>query len=108
MSRSTCWFRDGEVAAVKQTVRFFVLSCGVDRDLHILLPFAPFASGLSSALNNVGALGLMLFANSMSPCVYISAAKRSTVCPSTPLCSKLMPAEPLPVTMIWSWRGDQP
>ena len=37
--------------------------------------------------------------------VYTSAAYRKTVWPSTPVCSKLMPASPLSQTMIWSCRS---
>ncbi len=35
--------------------------------------------------------------------VEVPAANRRTVWPSTPVCSKLIPAAPLSHTMIWSW-----
>jgi hypothetical protein len=61
-----------------------------------------FACGESLALKSAGAAGLIERAISMSPSVKTSAAKRRTVCPSTPVCSKLIPAMPLPQTMICS------
>lgn len=61
------------------------------------------AYGESGTLNSVGADGLIDLARSMRPCVKMSAANRRTVMPSTPVCSKLMPAAPSAQTIIWSY-----
>ena len=45
-------------------------------------------------MNIVGAVGFIERARSMRPSVNISAANLSTVWPSTPVCSKFIPADP--------------
>ena len=45
-------------------------------------------------------------ARSIRPSVKMSAANRRTVCPSTPVCSKLMPAAPSAVMMICNYGHE--
>ena len=58
-------------------------------------------SGLVDA-HKLGACPLMVLAKRRIVSVYTSLAKRRTVWPSTPVCSKFMPALPFWQTMIWS------